>query len=244
MAYRKIKSVNNDQLKEYIQQISFSIREVPTTANDLNDYAKTMPTPPSPNSLIGMRRTGRGFELLDQQFHSTMRIMIRLSAPAGKQNANGLGRDFHQTVDYKKERNYATNLMNKARQELYSQLNSSSHKKLFNAANKLLSQHKQLRSPKHTNKIRSANNIGRYLVRKIERICTDIDSIHPHPQDQDLVPQGSVTNRTLNSFNNWKKLYYIQKEGEKLRQELDLLHLMFGYQCDKPVNKNDTREVI
>ena len=47
-----------------------------------------------------------------------------------------------------------------------------------------------------------ANDIGRYFVRKIERIRTDIDSIHLHPQDQDLVPSDGVTNRTLNSFNN------------------------------------------
>ena len=47
-----------------------------------------------------------------------------------------------------------------------------------------------------------ANDIGRYFVRKIERIRTDIDSIHLHPQDQDLVPPDGVTNRTLNSFNN------------------------------------------
>ena len=40
------------------------------------------------------------------------------------------------------------------------------------------------------------------ILRKIERIRTDIDSIHLHPQDQDLVPSDGVTNRTLNSFNN------------------------------------------
>ena len=40
------------------------------------------------------------------------------------------------------------------------------------------------------------------LLRKIERIRTDIDSNHLHPQDQDLVPPDSVTNRMLNSFNN------------------------------------------
>ena len=50
-----------------------------------------------------------------------------------------------------------------------------------------------------------ANDIGRYFVRKIERIRTGIDSIHLHPQDQDVVPSDSVTNRTLNSFNNLRK---------------------------------------
>ena len=40
----------------------------------------------------------------------------------------------------------------------------------------------------------------KFSWQKIERICMDIDSIiHLHQQDQDLVPPGSVTNRTLNS---------------------------------------------
>ena len=97
------------------------------------------------------------------------------------------------------------NLMNKARQEFYTQFveeNSSNQKKLFNVANKLLGERKQLRFPEHTNKTVLANDIGRYFVRKIKRIRTDIDSIHLHPQDQDLVPPDSVTNRALNSFNN------------------------------------------
>ena len=68
-----------------------------------------------------------------------------------------------------------------------------------------------------------------FCLHKIERICTDIDCIiHLHQQDQDLVPPGSVTNRTLNSVNNWKKLYPSQKEGEKLRKELDVPNLEKG----------------
>ena len=90
--------------------------------------------------------------------------------------------------DYEKKRNYATNLMNKARQEFYTHFveeNSSNQKKLFNAANKLVGERKQLRFPEHINKTVLANDIGRYFVRKIERLRTDIDSIHLHPQDQD-----------------------------------------------------------
>ena len=93
--------------------------------------------------------------------------------------------------------------MNKARQEFYTHFleeNSSNQKKLFNAPNKLLGERKQLRFPEHINKTMLANDIGRYFLRKIERIRTD--SIHLHPQDQDLVPSDGVTNRTLNSFNN------------------------------------------
>ena len=80
--------------------------------------------------------------------------------------------------------------------------NSSNQKKLFNAANKLLGECKQLRFPEHINKTVLANDIGRYFVCKIERIRTGIHSIHLHPQDQDLAPPDRVTNRTLNSFNN------------------------------------------
>ena len=108
-------------------------------------------------------------------------------------------------ADYKKKRNNATNLMNKARQEFYTQFvedNSSNKKKLFNAAKKLLGERKQLRFPEHANKAVLANDIGRFFVRKIERIRTDIDSIYLHPQDQDLVPPDSVTKRPLNSFSN------------------------------------------
>ena len=59
-----------------------------------------------------------------------------------------------------------------------------------------------MRFPEHINKTVLANDIGRYFVRKIECIHTDIDSIHLHPQDQDLVTSDGVTSRTLNSFNN------------------------------------------
>ena len=59
-----------------------------------------------------------------------------------------------------------------------------------------------MRFPEHINETVLANDIGRYFVRKIERIRTDIDSIHLHPQDEVLVPPDGVTNKTLNSFNN------------------------------------------
>ena len=59
-----------------------------------------------------------------------------------------------------------------------------------------------MRFPEHIKKTVLANDIGRYFVRKIERIRTEIDSIHLHPRDQDLVPSDGVTNRTLKSFNN------------------------------------------
>ena len=74
-------------------------------------------------------------------------------------------------ADYKEKRNYATNLMNKARQEFHIQFveeNNSNQKKLFNVAKKLLGERKQLRFPEHANKAVLANDIGRFFVRKIK----------------------------------------------------------------------------
>ena len=56
-----------------------------------------------------------------------------------------------------------TNLVNKARQEFYIQFieeHRSNQKMLFNAANKLLGERKQLRFPDHTNKTVLANDVG------------------------------------------------------------------------------------
>ena len=170
ISYRKIKSVDNDQLKEDIQQTSPYIREVPTNADDLNDYAKEYNTTLS--------------ELLDR--HAPQRTRTRVTRPVvpwynedidqAKRARRKAERKWRRTrlpsdfEDYKKKRNYATNLMNKARQEFYTHFveeNSSNQKKLFNATNKLLSERKQLRFPEHINKTVLVNDIGRYFVRKI-----------------------------------------------------------------------------
>ena len=50
-----------------VQQISLCVREVPTNADDLNDYAKKYNTTLSDlRSLTGMRRKEHGLGWLDQ----------------------------------------------------------------------------------------------------------------------------------------------------------------------------------
>ena len=43
---------------------------------------------------------------------------------------------------------------------------------------------------------------------------------------------------------NDKRVNAYKKQSDKRRRNKNLLHIMCGYQCDKAVNKNDTREVI
>ena len=102
--------------------------------------------------------------------------------------AFGLLADFD---DYKKKRNYATNLMNKARQEFYSnfiEYNSADQRKLFNASKKLLGTCEMLSFPEHLDKTVLANDIGKFFVRKIENIGQDTDAISLSPSDLSLVP--------------------------------------------------------
>lgn len=110
-------------------------------------------------------------------------------------------------ADYKKKRNYATNRMNKAIQEFYTQFveeNSSNQKKLFNAANKLLGGRKQLRFPGHANETLLANDIGRYF----QVFCTQ-NRAHPHGHrfySSLFTRSGSCTSRQCYEQN--AKLFY------------------------------------
>ena len=66
-------------------------------------------------------------------------------------------------------------------EEFYTQFveeNGSNQKKLFNAAKKLLGERSQLLFLEHANKAVLANDIGRFFVRTIERMRTDMDSVH------------------------------------------------------------------
>lgn len=112
-------------------------------------------------------------------------------------------------ANFKKKRNYATNLMNKSRQQFYTEFieeNSSDQKKLFKAANKLFGNGKQLRFPENTDKLVLANDLSRYFVHKIETIRRDIDTTLLSVEDQDLVPpnrpSSCVTNKIFHSFDS------------------------------------------
>ena len=174
-------------------------KEEPANNNDLNDYQEY-------NITL--------YELLEQHvLQGTQTWVTQPVVPwynegivqtkaERKRRRMRLPSDF---ADYKRKRNYPTNLMKKARQEFYMQFiekNRSNPKKLFNAANKLLRECKQLHFPEHTNKTVLPNDTGKYFVRKIERIRMDIDSIHLHPRDQDVESPDSFTNRMQHSLNN------------------------------------------
>ena len=73
-----------------------------------------------------------------------------------------------------------------------------------------------------------------------------------------IVILTSLGQEPLTGINDFTKMKKIEREEKKNNKNymsfvhqsynedvsLDRLHIMCGYQCDKAVNKNDTREVI
>jgi len=75
--------------------------------------------------------------------------------------------------DLKKKRNYVTYIMNMTRREFFSKFiteNSADQGQLFRAARKLLCKTNELSSPDYHDRVALANDIGRFFVRKLERI--------------------------------------------------------------------------
>ena len=207
ISYRKIKSIDMEQLKTDLQSTALYAADDPTTADELEAYAKEYNTTLS--------------TMLDK--HAPLRTRTRVSRPLvpwysdaidkAKRSRRKAERKWRRTkllsdfADYKKKRNYVTNLMNKSRQDFYSKFiedNSIDQRKLFSAAKKLLGTHNVLRFPGHLDKTVLANDIGKFFVRKIEHIRRDIDSICLSSSDRSLVPPDrlatEVTDRTLRSF--------------------------------------------
>ena len=89
--------------------------------------------------------------------------------------------------EFKKKRNYVTYIMNMVRREFFSKLiteNSADQGRLFRATKKLLCETNELFSPDYHDRVALANDIGRFFVRKFERIRCDIDAL---PDDLMLV---------------------------------------------------------
>ena len=101
-----------------------------------------------------------------------------------------------------------TYLMNKARRDFYSEFmveNSADQRKLFNAAKKLLGKKDEPLFADYLDKTIIANDIGRYFVRKVENIRSEIDATPISQSDRDLVhPDKTVVhaNVILRSFRN------------------------------------------
>ena len=82
---------------------------------------------------------------------------------------------------FKKSRNYVTFLMNKARQDYYSDLisnNSNDLKHLFKVSKNLLNIASAPVLPPHEDKEQLANEMGAFFIRKIANIRCDLDN-HP-----------------------------------------------------------------
>ena len=82
---------------------------------------------------------------------------------------------------FEESRNYVTFLMNKARQDYYSDLisnNSNDLKHLFKVSKNLLNIASTPVLPPHEEKQQLANETGAFFIRKIANICSDLDN-HP-----------------------------------------------------------------
>lgn len=91
-------------------------------------------------------------------------------------------------ADFKKKRNYVTYIMNQARRKFYTNFieeNRSDQGRLFKAAKNLLGKKENLSFPDQLDKVSLVNDIGRFFVRKIEGIHSDIEAVE---FDRDAVP--------------------------------------------------------
>ncbi|EDO42995.1 predicted protein [Nematostella vectensis] len=177
--YRRVKSIDLEQLKAEMLQSPLCTKDSPSTANELDIYVKEY------NNTLA--------KLLNR--HAPNKTRTRVTRPVvpwyndeidqAKRARRKAERKWRKSklpsdlADFKKKRNHVTNAMNKERDEYYTQFvaeNSSDQRKLFDAASKLLGGNTGLRFPEHANKTVLANDIGRYFVRKINTIRADIDA--------------------------------------------------------------------
>ena len=123
----------------------------------------------------------------------------------------------------KPKRMHVTFFMNRARRDFYSEFmveNGADQRKLFNAAKKLLGMKDEPFFAERLDKTIIANDIGRYLVRKVENICNEIDATAVTQSDRARVPPDKPVvdaNVTLRSFRNLSErdIYdLIQKSGK------------------------------
>ena len=95
--------------------------------------------------------------------------------------------------------------MNQARRAFYTNFideNSTDQERLFRAAKKLLAKNEELSFPDYQDKSVLANDIGRFFVRKIDRIRSDIEALDIDSSARDAVPDDLVVDdaQTLSTF--------------------------------------------
>ena len=95
--------------------------------------------------------------------------------------------------EFKAKRNYVTHLLNKARRECYTQFmeeKGTDQGKLFKSANRLLGIKESLAPcfPDHLDNMLLANDVGNFVVKKIDNIHSQITSMKINASDVALVP--------------------------------------------------------
>ena len=119
-----------------------------------------------------------------------------------------------------------TYIMNMARREFFSKLiteNSADQGRLFRATKKLLCETNELFSPDYHDKVALANDIGRFFVRKFERIRCDIDAL---PDDLMLVNSTQL-------FSDFQPLKKEDVQADSFRNQTRSLARLTG--CRHPL---------
>ena len=222
---QKKKTINLDSFHSDIQASSLCNDRQFNTADDLDAFACEYNTTLS--------------ALLDQ--HAPLKTRRRIIRPVvpwyneimdnAKRQRKNAERKWRKTkaaddlLDFKSKRNHVTFLMNKARQDFYSEFmaeNGADQRKLFNAAKKLLGIKNDPLFAEHLDKTIIVNDIGRYFVRKVENnIRNEIDATPISQSDRDLLPPDKPvvdSNVILCSFRNLSEqdIYnLIQKSAKK-----------------------------
>ena len=219
-----IQSVDIESFHSDIQASSLCDNNQLHTAEDLDAYAREYITTLS--------------ALLDR--HAPLKTRKRVTRPvvpwynetidSAKRERKKAERKWRKTkatddlLDFKSKRNHATYLMNKARRDFYSEFmdeNGADQRKLFSAANKLLGMKKDELFAEHLDKTVVANDIGRYFVRKVESIRSEIEAKPISQSERDLVPPDKPVvnkNAKLRSFRKLseQEIYdLIQKSAKK-----------------------------
>ena len=111
-------------------------------------------------------------------------------------------------LTFKKQKNHVTYIMNQARREFYTDFieeNSADQGRLFKAAKKLLGKSDKLSFPDCHDKVALANGIGKFFVRKIDRIHSDIEAMDLDQSARDAVPNDLEVDDTQ-TFSDFQPL--------------------------------------
>ena len=128
--------------------------------------------------------------------------------------------------------------MNQARRAFYTNFideNSTDQERLFRAAKKLLAKNEELSFPDYQDKSVLANDIGRFFVRKIDRIRSDIEALDIDSSARDAVPDDLVVDdaHTLSTFRplTENEVHALIQKSAKKSCPLDPMHTSLVVSC-------------